>query len=599
MTEQPAPQALTAQQLAEAASGQALAPPSRLLQLGVLLAVLLVFVRVLFNPFVVFDDHIFLYMNPELIPPGLRTLQHYWDPRHDSYGLYVPLAYTFWWLAAEAGYDPGMNQLAPLPFKLLSWMTHGITAVLAYRLMRKIMFRVTGRPQEPASILGALLWACHPIQVETVAWASGYKDLLAGLGVFLTLNVYFRRGEAPKPWSAVALAAAALGFVAMLGKPSAMTAPALALMLCVLVWRQPLMRALLVTLPAFVVCGVLALMAKFVQQNEFVIQVPMWMRPLAALDALAWYTYTFVLPFDLTVDHARNPFVILREGWIWWTWLLPVGLWAWAYRHRATMPLWVVSAWWVPLGIGPVLGLVSFQYQNYTTVAEHYLYVSLFGLALALSALVVKYRTRWATLAMLAVVVMAATGSVRQLGYWRNTETLFLRAVDVQPKSALSLNNLAALYGTRAIDVGNKGDHAAAAKLFALANDYMERAVAAEPRFSGFWASLVVTRIAVADLNGAIDAAQRMVEAAKVENKRNQTRVAPQAAVVGRILLRAGRLEEAKRVLEFSLEHGGLGNDQTLKETADPVADLAEVRRRLAAPPDDAATRPTATPARP
>jgi hypothetical protein len=215
-------------------------------------------------------------------------------------------------------------------------------------------------------------------------------------------------------------------------------------------------------------------------------------------------------------------------------------------------------------------------------VAEHYFYVSLFGLVLAVAAVAVRYRTRWAMLAMATGVVLASAGSVRQLGYWRDTETLFLRAVEVQPISALSLNNLAALYGRRAIDIGNRGDHAQAAKLFALGNDYMERAVAAEPRFSGFWASLVVTRIAVADLNGAIDAAKRMVEAAKVENKRNQTRVAPQAAVVGRILLRAGRLEEAQTVLEFSLAHGGLGNDQTLKETADPEQDLAEVRRRLA-----------------
>ena len=575
-----------------------LPPPTRLPQLLVLLVVLVVYVRVLFNPFVIFDDHIFLYMNPNLVPPGIHTLEHYWNPRNDSYGLYVPLTYTFWWIAAEVGYDAGLNQLSPVPFKLLSWFTHGLTAVLVYRLARKILFRSTGRPHQAICMFTAILWACHPMQVESVAWASGYKDLLAGFGVFLTLNVFFARGVAPRPFSATAMIAAALGFIAMLGKPSAMTVPALALMLSVMLWRVPFRQALLSTLPMFILCGSLALLAKAVQQNEYVVSVPYWMRPLAALDALAWYTYTFVVPVALAPDHARNPFNILRDGAIYWTWVLPVVLWYLAYRLRQRAPLLSVTAWWVPLGVGPVLGFVSFQYQNYTTVAEHYFYVSNFGLCLAVAAglaqlpNVAPHLSRWRVPAGLVLLVLASIGTVRQLGYWRETEPLFLRAVEVAPRSALSLNNLGALYGRRALAANEKGNKREADRLFLVANDYMEKTVQAAPRYSAFWSSLVITRINIGNLNGAIDAATRMLEAAKLENKRNQQRSAPTAAVVGRILLKANRLEEAKTALEFSIAHGGIGDDPMAKETADPEADLAEVLRRLAA----ASTQPTTQP---
>src|SRR5205807_2426410 len=72
----------------------------------------------------------------------------------------------------------------------------------------------------------------------------------------------------------------------------------------------------------------------------------------------------------------------VARGWIYWTWLIPaclaIGL-ILVRRHRRVL-LAAVLLFALPLL--PVLGLRPFMFQYVSTVADHYLYLSMLGPAL-------------------------------------------------------------------------------------------------------------------------------------------------------------------------------------------------------------------------
>src|SRR6185503_4335261 len=82
---------------------------------------------------------------------------------------------------------------------------------------------------------GALLFALHPVQVETVAWASGLKDVLGGLFAVLCIDRYLRRDGRPFRF----MLSGTFLVLAMLSKPNAVVAPFIAAALDWLVLRRP------------------------------------------------------------------------------------------------------------------------------------------------------------------------------------------------------------------------------------------------------------------------------------------------------------------------------------------------------------------------
>src|SRR4051812_9610397 len=136
----------------------------------------LVFAPLCTSEFTWWDDWATIHQNPWLNPPTLATLKHYWSSI--AYGLYVPVTYTVWaalaWVARLR--EPGEQniQLNPWVFHSANVLVHVASAVFVFLLLRRLV------KKEWAAALGALLFALHPVQVETVGWASGMKDLLAG-----------------------------------------------------------------------------------------------------------------------------------------------------------------------------------------------------------------------------------------------------------------------------------------------------------------------------------------------------------------------------------------------------------------------------------
>ena len=83
----------------------------------------------------------------------------------------------------------------------------------------------------------------------------------------------------------------------------------------------------------------------------------------------------------------------------------------------------------------PTLGFVNTLYQDKSTVADHYLYLSMFGIALAIGAILVQCKSKPMWAAATLAVVACATLSFRQTSHWQNSYSLYQHATEVSPRS--------------------------------------------------------------------------------------------------------------------------------------------------------------------
>src|SRR5688500_4960550 len=132
------------------------------------------------------EDEGLISRNPMFNPPTLASLREIWTRPHLY--LYVPATYTAWWLIAQVAQtqvpDESGATLNPWLFHAANLLMHVIASLLVLQVLRKLTRR------EGPALVGALLFAIHPIQTEAVAWTTGMKDTLCGVFSFAALLTY-------------------------------------------------------------------------------------------------------------------------------------------------------------------------------------------------------------------------------------------------------------------------------------------------------------------------------------------------------------------------------------------------------------------------
>ena len=100
-------------------------------------------------------------------------------------------------------------------------LLHTAWALLVYAILRRLGLAAL------AALLGAALWAVHPLQVESVAWMSERRNVLSGMFFFAAFLVYLDFSERPRARSYAAFVA--LHLLALLSKMNTMVLPAVCL----------------------------------------------------------------------------------------------------------------------------------------------------------------------------------------------------------------------------------------------------------------------------------------------------------------------------------------------------------------------------------
>jgi hypothetical protein len=412
------------------------------------------------------DDAATVQHSPRFNPPTWAKVARFWPPFlrgtdgenltgrtgatadlqvNHAYGLYIPLTYSVWGALAaiaQTRAPSGAVELNPWVFHSANILLHSLSAAVVFAILRQLV-----RTDCPA-FAGALLFAIHPLQVESVGWISGMKDVLCGLLTLVAIWQFIAARQKQRSfWRTRTAWLALLAFAgALLSKPSAVTIPLIVLAIDLLALRRSIRGALTALWPWFALSILFGWIAAIAQPAIGVTPAPLWARPLIVGDSITFYLAKLLLPIRLGLDYGRTPAEAMRHSWFYFGWLVPAALLAVAWVVRRTSPLPMLGVLIFILAPATTLGLRTFLFQYYSTVADHYVYVAMLGPAIAFGWLLSRYRSRALAVAAAIVLVSLALRTFIQTGIWHDDITLFTHAAEVNPNSFLAHNNLGDLY---------------------------------------------------------------------------------------------------------------------------------------------------------
>jgi hypothetical protein len=459
------------------------------------------------------------------------------------------------------------------------------------------------------------------VQVESVAWASGAKDLLCGLLSLSAIYQYVQFAKLSKARDAAVagveigtrcpkpsrirftyVSGAVLMVLAMLAKPSAMVVPGIVAVLDGWVigrsWRKVAWSVggwVLATVPFTIV-------ARIVQTVEYLPVIAVWRRPFIAADAVAFYLWKMVWPVGMTPDYTRRPENVLRMlggAWPFMIWVVPASLAVWAWRGRSARPWTLAGIGVFVVAVAPVLGLTPFMFQFTSTVADHYLYLAVFGPAVVMTWALVRFPSR-AVLGVCGVVMaVLAVRSNQQVGRWRSETALWTYALATEPGSFVARTNLAAdlgragyLVGLEAIELRAAGKADEAAKVeaerltyHARAVELLEEAIAINPDYIVARHNAFVNYLRLKRFDKAAENLEVILSGGDNEpNPELHRRLIPFHETAGEMWTKAGQYARAiphfERVLTMRPD-----SEVALKGLAEARAKLAEARLELGTQP--------------
>ncbi len=436
----------------------------RAVPVALAIVALVVFLPALGGQFLDWDDQINLVDNETY--RGLGWPQLRWAFSTTLMGHYIPVT----WLTFSVSYAVG--GLNPRGYHLFNLLLHSGNTVVFYFVGRRLLAAArSGVAQigrdEPATLCGAavaaLVFALHPLRVESVAWITERRDVLSGLFFLLAVLAYLkaaeRGGDLDGGWRAGSLALFAVG---LLSKSSIMVLPAVLLLLDVYPlrrWRWTWHR-LVVEKAGYWTLGLAGAVGALVALRLSGLRITPYgaYGPTARLAMIAYslwfYPSTWAWPVRLSplyelpvsVDPLAWRFlgpviglvvvtVLLARLRTWW----PGGLAAWVYSALMVLP---------------ISGVVHAGFQ---LAHDRYSYLSGLGLALLVGGAIARLLRPLATrrldrpvvaaalIATALVIAALGVGSWQQARVWRDSETLWRWGLEVDPLCAVCANNLAAL----------------------------------------------------------------------------------------------------------------------------------------------------------
>lgn len=394
-------------------------------------APLLVFFQCTSHGFV-WDDQGILFNCSFLKNPSLETFIALWTAPYTK--VYTPFPYLIWAGLKSIGqsfsHDP--TTFLRFLFHLASILLHIVNGFLVFHLLRLLV------PNKWPALGGTLLFLIHPIQVEAVSWAFQLHQCLCvclGLGA-LHLFLKARKQESLKAnGSAKYYVGAFVLFVfATLSKAMAVTFVLFAIILDRVLFEEPFKKTALRILPWVLVIIPIALVTASIQ-GDHARQVSIWIRPFIWMDAVNFYLYKIANPTALGI-YGRTPQYVASQWWSYLGWILPLALGYMIWWYRASAPVLAVAFLFFITGFLPNSGLLPFNYQDYSTVADRYVYLSLIGVSLAFSyGLSRTQKTPIHVIAVGYIIFLAVLSAGFQVPVWTNHLSLWTRATHMTPVS--------------------------------------------------------------------------------------------------------------------------------------------------------------------
>jgi tetratricopeptide (TPR) repeat protein len=320
---------------------------------------------------------------------------------------------------------------------LVNVLLHALAAIVLFLFLDRAT-----RARWPSALV-ALLFALHPLHVESVAWVSERKDVLSALFWFLALLAYVRYAESPSVRRY--LAVTAWFVLGLMSKPMIVTLPLILLLLDFWPLRRPPGMALLrEKIPLFALSALASVVTYMVQRHSGAVgalaALPVGLRAANALVSCLTYILKMFWPSGLAVYYPYPAGIPPWQAGLAIAALGAVSIVALRLRRRAP---YLATGWlWYLVTLAPVIGIIQVGGQ---ARADRYTYVPTIGLTIALVWGGADLLRRWprAQIVLAAAAVLACVPVTwAQVAYWRNSETLFRRALAETSGNDVAEHNL-------------------------------------------------------------------------------------------------------------------------------------------------------------
>jgi Flp pilus assembly protein TadD len=406
--------------------------------------------------FVEFNDNVYVSRNPNVKAGLCWNSVVYAFTTFDS-GNWIPLT----WLSYLI--DSTCFGVRPAAFHAVNMLLHALNAVLLYFWLT----RMTGAFWRSLAV--AALFAVHPLHVESVAWVSERKDVLSTFFFLLMLIAYDNFGLKPNMWRFIPVLIAFL--LGLMSKSMLVTAPILLWLLDLFPGRQwsadrfhandleepsphTDLRKIIEKFPLLILAVAISYVTIRAQGSgqttafTSFVRIPMNFRIGNAMNGYVWYLIKTFVPTGLCAMYSHP---MRRLDWPAVAGSIAVlltlsGIAVAMIQRRS----YLIFGWsWFLLTLLPVIGLFQVGTQAY---ADRYSYIPQIGLLIAIVWYAESRLHRFSSGSGVGAVslVLAVIGlswvTVHQIGFWKDTETLWKRALAVSPSNWEAHRQLGSIY---------------------------------------------------------------------------------------------------------------------------------------------------------
>ncbi|TET39089.1 MAG: hypothetical protein E3J72_01300 [Planctomycetota bacterium] len=473
--------------------------------------------------------------------------------------------------AAIAGRDRE-GRPTPAVFHITNIIFHFLNTFLVYLILHRL-FR--GRF---LAVVGALVFALHPLQTEAVTYISGRKDVLFAFFYLLGFLSFLRyRAGGARVWIVVILVTYLLS---LFSKEMAITLPVVCFAYDVVTRiskpeKVPaVFGARTITLyTPIILAGVLFAVFALAVKNPAKVAADTpylggsFLASIATIGrVLCHYFRLIFLPVGLSVDYSFNAFPASKGAFSPWTTLpavlIVLGIIGFAVASVRKRPLLAFGVFMFFIAMAPVSGLVPHP----EPIAERFLYLPMIGIVLAVLAVLKKpverFETRVIFGSIMALVLLAFLGlTVRRNAEWESPHKLYAAAVRVRPDCVRMRVGLAGEYRKR-------NNNVKAFEHYGKAVEIYENAPSPAPRDRGFYlrslSSYAVTAIALEKYDVACRNLEKLLSMSDVLGE--EIRTSPQYRIYhynfGEALRGLGNGAEAEKAYGAAIDLYGKSGDK-------------------------------------
>lgn len=385
----------------------------------------------------IWDDDAHLTRNVCIVgPAGLTGI---WTTAEATY--YPLVLTTFWALHKLVG-------LNPLAYHALNVALQAANALLIWQVLRALNVR--------GAWMGAVLWALHPVMVQSVAWITETKNTQSCFFYLLAIFAFAKWNTSRRWWQL--LLALVFAVAAMTSKTSTVVLPAI---LALVVWWQNgrlRWREVLALVPFAVVAAAASAWTIWEQKFHSGAVGAQWSQSALERIAIAgrdvwFYLAKLAWPEPLIFVYPRWQIDVSR-----WENFLPsaaagialIVLW-WFRKTMAVRAILFAFACFI-VALLPVLGFFDVYYFRYSFVSDHFQYLASMGPLALCGAGIKLVEEQWPFVKIPLLVLLfggLAFLSSEQTRIYHDAETLWRTTTARNPSAWIGHYELARIFRER------------------------------------------------------------------------------------------------------------------------------------------------------